>query len=109
LLNEVHHLIETFGTKLLLTGSSARKLRREGVNLLGGRARQYFMHPFTLNELGNEFDLLKALNRGLLPSIYNSDDPNHDLSSYIGLYLKEEIQAEALTRKIDAYSRFLQA
>jgi uncharacterized protein len=108
LLNEVQYLIESQGTKFLLTGSSARKLRRQGVNLLGGRARQYFMHPFSYCELGDKFDLLKALNLGLLPSIYNSDNPTHDLSSYVGLYLKEEIVAEALTRKIDAYSRFLQ-
>jgi len=108
LLNEVQFLIEEYGTTFLLTGSSARKLRRQGVNLLGGRARQYFMHPFVYQELGKRFDLLKALNNGLLPSIYDSDDPGHDLSSYIGLYLKEEIAAEALTRKIDAFSRFLQ-
>jgi uncharacterized protein len=108
LLNDVQYLIEEYGTKFLLTGSSARKLRRQGVNLLGGRARQYFMHPFSYSELKDDFDLLKALNRGLIPSIYDSDDPIHDLSSYIGLYLKEEIVAEALTRKIDAFSRFLQ-
>ncbi len=108
LLNEVQHLIETYGTRFLLTGSSARKLRQQGVNLLGGRARQYFMHPFSYSELGDNFDLMQALNNGLIPSIYESDDPNHDLSSYVGLYLKEEVAAEALTRKIDAFSRFLQ-
>ena len=108
LLNEVQFLMEEHGTRFLLTGSSARKLRRQGVNLLGGRARQYYMHPFSFSELGDKFDLLKAVNYGLIPSIYDSDDPNHDLYSYVGLYLKEEIVAEALTRKIDAFSRFLQ-
>lgn len=108
LLNEVQYLTEEFGTRFLLTGSSARKLRRQGVNLLGGRARQYRMRPFCFAELKDEFDLDRALNRGLIPSIYFSDAPQLDLASYVGLYLKEEIAAEALTRNIEAFSRFLQ-
>jgi predicted AAA+ superfamily ATPase len=74
LLNEVHRLIETRGLRFLLTGSSARKLRRGGVNLLGGRARTKYLHPLTYKELGNRFDLYRAVERGLLPSIYFSDD-----------------------------------
>jgi predicted AAA+ superfamily ATPase len=70
LLNEVHRIIETRGIRFLLTGSSARKLRRGGVNLLGGRARTKYLHPFTYKELGDKFDLARAMERGLLPSIY---------------------------------------
>lgn len=108
LLDEVHRLIEARGIHFLMTGSSARKLRRGGVNLLGGRARSRHLHPFIYMELKSRFDLLKALNRGLIPSIYFSDSPEEDLKSYAGDYLKEEIAAEALTRNIPAFSRFLQ-
>ena len=107
LLNEIHRLIEERGIRFLLTGSSARKLRRGGVNLLGGRARTKYMHPLTYRELGNEFDLLKAIDRGLLPSIYLSDDPRADLQAYAGSYLQQEIVAEGITRNIPAFSRFL--
>src|SRR5206468_2944663 len=75
LLDEVHRLIEQRGIRFVLTGSSARKLRRGGVNLLGGRAPSRTLHPFTYRELGGEFVLDRALDRGLLPSIYFSDDP----------------------------------
>ena len=107
LLNEVHLLIEERGVKFLLTGSSARKLRRGGVNLLGGRARTMYMHPLTSNELGERFDLTRALHRGLLPSIYLSDDPDADLAAYAGTYLHEEIASGNATRNIPAFSRFL--
>jgi predicted AAA+ superfamily ATPase len=107
LLNEVHRLIEERGIRFLLTGSSARKLRRGGVNLLGGRARTKYMHPLTYQELGNQFDLLKAIDRGLLPSIYLSDDPRADLQAYTGSYLQQEIVAEGVTRNVPAFSRFL--
>jgi len=107
LLNEVHLLIEERGVRFLLTGSSARKLRRGGVNLLGGRARTTYMHPLTVGELGEKFDLSRALYRGLLPSIYLSDDPDADLAAYAGTYLHEEIVAEGATRNIPAFSRFL--
>ena len=107
LLNEVHRLIEEKGVHFLLTGSSARKLRRKGVNLLGGRARIKHLHPFTYTELKDEFDLNKALNAGLIPSIYLSDDPDADLGAYNGMYLKEEILSEGLIRNIPAFSRFL--
>ncbi len=107
LLNEVHRLIETRRIKFLLTGSSARKLRRGGVNLLGGRARTKHLHPLTYKELGKDFDLSQALTRGTLPSIYFSDDPRADLQSYAGTYLEQEIVAEGATRNVPAFSRFL--
>ena len=107
LLNEVHRLIEERGIRFLLTGSSARKLRRGGVNLLGGRARTKYLHPLTYQELGNRFDLFRAIERGLLPSIYLSDDPRADLQAYTGSYLQQEIVAEGTTRNIPAFSRFL--
>lgn len=107
LLNDVQRLIELQDVHFLLTGSSARKLRRGGVNLLGGRARVKYLHPLTAMELGDRFDLNHALNRGLLPSIYFSDDPKADLTSYSGLYLQQEIMAEGATRNIPAFSRFL--
>lgn len=108
LLNEVQLLIEERQTRFLLTGSSARKLRRGGENLLGGRARHRHLHPLTYYELGESFDLLKALNQGLIPSIYFSDAPQEDLASYIGDYLQEEIAHEGLTRNVPAFSRFLE-
>ena len=107
LLNEVHRLIEQRGIRFLLTGSSARKLRRGGVNLLGGRARTRYLHPLCWRELGSQFELLRALRRGLLPSIYFSDDPRADLDAYTGTYLQQEIAAEGATRNAPAFSRFL--
>jgi len=107
LLNEVHRLIETRGVRFLLTGSSARKLRRGGVNLLGGRARTKYLHPLTYQELDDRFDLPRAVERGLLPSIYFSDDPRADLQAYTGSYLQQEIVAEGATRNVPAFSRFL--
>jgi predicted AAA+ superfamily ATPase len=106
LLNEVHYLIENVGVRFLLTGSSARKLRRGGVNLLGGRARSRRLHPFVYKEL-ESFDLKRALQFGLIPSIYLSDSPREDLVSYTGDYLLEEIAQEGLTRNIGAFGRFL--
>lgn len=108
LLDEVHYLIEERGLHFLLTGSSARKLRRGGVNLLGGRAWTRHLHPLTSRELGKNFDLVQAVNRGLLPSIYFSENFPEDLESYVGTYLREEIAAEGLTRNIPAFSRFLE-
>jgi predicted AAA+ superfamily ATPase len=107
LLNEVHRLIEGRGIRFLLTGSSARKLRRGGINLLGGRARVQYLHPLTSEELGDRFDLARAVERGLLPSIYFSDDPQADLAAYAGLYLQQEVMAEGATRNVPAFSRFL--
>lgn len=107
LLNEVHRLIETRGVRFLLTGSSARKLRRGGVNLLGGRARTKYLHPLTYRELGDRFDMGVTMERGLLPSIYFSDEPQEDLKAYAGVYLQQEIVAEGATRNAPAFSRFL--
>jgi predicted AAA+ superfamily ATPase len=107
LLNEVHRLIESRGVRFLLTGSSARKLRRGGINLLGGRARIQYLHPLTSRELGERFDLGRAMERGLLPAHYVSDDPRADLQAYIGLYLQQEVMAEGATRNVPAFSRFL--
>jgi predicted AAA+ superfamily ATPase len=108
LLDEVHRLIEQRQIRFVLTGSSARKLRRGGVNLLGGRAPSRTLHPFIHRELRDQFVLTKALDRGLVPSIYFSDRPHEDLRAYVGTYLKEEIAAEALTRNVPAFSRFLE-
>ena len=107
LLNEVQRLIEERGIRFLLTGSSARKLRRGGVNPLGGRARTRYLHPLTHRELGQRFELRRAIERGLLPSIYFSDDPRADLEAYAGSYLQQEIVAEGVARNIPAFSRFL--
>jgi predicted AAA+ superfamily ATPase len=103
----VHRLVEERGTRFLLTGSSARRLRRGGVNLLGGRARTRHLHPLTRRELGPGFDLARAISRGLLPSIYFSDDPGADLEAYAGTYLQQEIVAEGATRNAPAFARFL--
>lgn len=108
LLNEVHYLIEKKKVKFLLTGSSAKKLRRQGINLLGGRARSRILHPFTRYELGKDFNLDQALETGLIPSIYFSDSPWEDLGAYVGDYLKTEIAAEGATRNVPAFSRFLE-
>ena len=108
LLNEVHLLIEERGLRFVLTGSSARKLRRGGVNLLGGRARSHTLHPFVQRELGVRFDLCRALGTGLLPAVYLSDAPGEDLRAYAGAYLTQEVAAEGLTRNVPAFSRFLE-
>jgi predicted AAA+ superfamily ATPase len=107
LLNEVHRLIEQRGVRFLLTGSSARRLRGGGVNLLGGRARTKYLHPVTWPELGDHFDLTRAIGAGTLPSIYFSDDPAADLNAYTGTYLQQEVVAEGATRNVPAFSRFL--
>lgn len=107
LLDEVHRLIEDKKVKFLLTGSSARKLRREGANMLGGRAREALLFPLTWNEIDN-FDLVKYLNFGGLPIIYQSSQPSDDLKAYVRNYLAEEIKAEALVRNYDRFVRFLE-
>lgn len=108
LLNEVQIMIQEQGIRFLLTGSSARSLRRKGVNLLGGRARSRALHPFVRIELGERFDLDRTLEHGLLPPIYFSDSPTEDLAAYSGDYLKEEVAAGAIVRNIGAFSRFLE-
>lgn len=108
ILDEVQDLIETKKVHFLLTGSSARKLKRYGTNLLGGRARLVHLHPFVSAELGEHFDLLKIANYGLLPSVYFSDDPEADLDAYIGLYLQQEVANEGLARNLPSFARFME-
>lgn len=109
LLDEVHLLIEERQIRFLLTGSSARKLKRSGTNLLGGRARMRIMHPFNYFELKeSEFSLERVMFSGTLPPHFLSDDPEEDLDSYTNLYLTEEIAAEGLTRNLPGFARFLQ-
>jgi len=113
LLNEVHRLIEQKKNKnnlrFILTGSSARKLRAKGVNLLAGRALTRFMHPLTVQELGDDFSLETSLRFGHLPAIYSEPDPADYLASYIQSYLREEVQQEGLTRNLQVFARFLEA
>ncbi len=108
LLNEVHTLIEEDRVVFALCGSSARKLRRGHANLLGGRALRYTLFGFTSAELGDSFDLLRAMNYGTLPPHYLEENPIPLLRSYISDYLKEEIAAEALVRNLPSFSRFLE-
>lgn len=108
LLDEVHGLIEDRGFRFVLAASSPVKLRRGGVNLLGGRARTRRMFPFVSAEVPG-WDLQRAINVGGIPSIYFSDEPMEDLRAYCGNYLRLEIQAEGLVRGIEPFSRFLAA
>ena len=107
LLDEIHWLIENMGLRFILCGSSARKLKRGHANLLGGRAVRYELYPLVYSEF-SDFSLFKALNSGLLPRHYDAAKPARLIQSYVGDYLKEEIMAEALTRNIPAFSRFLE-
>jgi predicted AAA+ superfamily ATPase len=108
LLDEVHRLIESKKYRFILTGSSARKLRRSGANLLAGRAIRYTMHPLVLQELQFDFNLSFSLEYGLLPTVYSHEDPRGYLSTYVDTYLREEVMQEGLTRNISAFSRFLE-
>jgi len=107
LLDEVHNLIESHGFRFILTGSSARKLKRSGANLLGGRAWTRHLFPLVSHEIP-DFDLLRAINFGTLPHVYQSQFPSEELNAYCGTYLREEIQAEGAVRRIENFSRFLQ-
>jgi predicted AAA+ superfamily ATPase len=106
LLNEIHWLIENTDVSFLMTGSSARKLRRRHANLLGGRAWRYTMAPLTYAETEG-FDLEHIVVSGLLPPHFLSSDPVQDLRSYVADYLKEEIAAEAVIQNIPAFAEFL--
>lgn len=108
ILNEVHRLIEKSKIQFVLTGSSARKLNKQGVNLLAGRALTHSLFPLTANEMGDEFNLKKALRFGLLPMSTTSENPKKYLDSYVKTYLKEEIELEGLTRNIGSFARFLE-
>ena len=107
LLDEVHWLIENRGLRFILSGSSARKLRRSGANLLGGRALRCTLFPLVSAEIP-DFDLNRALNNGLLPRHYLVADPTKRIQAYIGDYLQQEIVEEAVVRQLDAFTRFLQ-
>ncbi len=108
ILNEVHRLIEERKLRFILTGSSARKLKAQGVNLLAGRALTYHMHPLTCTELGKEFDLGKSLEFGHLPMAVTSTEAKKYLSSYVATYLREEVLQEGLTRNVALFTRFLE-
>lgn len=108
LLDEVHRLIENKGLRFVLSGSSARKLRRGGANLLAGRARTVRMFPLVSKELGKTFDPEKILQFGALPSAITKDDPKEFLNSYVESYLEQEIKAEAIVKDIGNFARFLE-
>jgi len=111
LLNEVHRLIENKHYKFILTGSSARSLKKKGVNLLGGRALSFKMFPLTAVELKDDFQLKNSLKFGHLPYVFSKDNDlaiQDYLESYTQTYLREEVMQEGLTRNISAFSRFLE-
>ena len=108
LLDEVHHLIETRRLRFVLSGSSARKLRRGGVNLLAGRAVTATMLPLVSAELDFKAEPSQLLHYGSLPMAVDAEDPRPYLRSYAETYLVQEVQAEALTRNVGAFSRFLE-
>lgn len=113
LLNEVHNCIETMKNKIfILSGSSARKLKREGANMLGGRALTYNLYPLTHQELAKNFDLARTLELGSLPAIYLDQEAEslyakESLRSYVRTYIEEEIKAEAQLRNLGSFLRFL--
>ena len=107
LLNEVHRHIEDRRLNFALLGSSARKLKAAGVNLLAGRALHKTMHPLTPAELGDDFDLDTALDTGTIPLVWSADARRAVLESYVRLYLREEIRAEGLVRNLPGFARFL--
>ena len=108
LLNEVHRLIESHNYNFIMTGSSSRKLRKGGSNLLAGRALKYNMFPMTAAELGTDFNLEQALRNGMLPSLYDKNKnelpATKYLESYVEVYLQEEILQEGLSRNLAAFS-----
>jgi predicted AAA+ superfamily ATPase len=110
MLSAIHSVIENNrNIRFILTGSSARKLKRSDTDLMAGRVLLKNMHPFLLSELGKEADFNKALQFGLLPIIYMSSDPSSALDTYVSLYIREEVQYEGLVRNIGNFSRFLES
>lgn len=110
LLSAVHLLMEErIRQRFVLTGSSARKLKRTGVDLLAGRAVLHTMHPFVAAELGERFSLAQALDLGMLPLVLGAPSPSVRLKSYAALYLKDEVKAEGLVRNLGSFARFLEA
>lgn len=108
LLDEIHWLIVNHKIRFVLSGSSPRKIIRTGANLLGGRALRYELYPLIQSEIP-EFDLLKALNNGLLPRHYLAENPKKLIEAYVGNYLRDEIVSEAKIRNINAFTQFLEA
>lgn len=109
LLNEVHRLIESKKISFILTGSSARTLRKKSTNMLGGRALTYHMYPLTCQELGDSFNLQESVHYGHLPAIFSGIKPESYLKSYVQTYIKEEVQQEGLTRNLGGFARFLES
>jgi len=109
IMDEIHWLIENSGAYFILCGSSARKMRRSGVNLLGGRAYGYKFFPLVYPEFKEDFDLLKIFNNGLIPSHYSLSSPKKILQAYIRDYLSLEVKAESLVRNLVGFNRFLDA
>ncbi|MCK5805471.1 MAG: ATP-binding protein [Lentisphaeria bacterium] len=110
LLDEVHQwMSQDPSTRFILTGSSARKLKQQGVDLLAGRAAVLTMHPFMGFELQEEFSLTAALQWGMLPVVWRAEDREAALGAYLGVYLREEVQQEGLVRSVGSFSRFLEA
>jgi predicted AAA+ superfamily ATPase len=107
LLNEVHRFIEERGLRFALLGSSARKLKAAGTNLLAGRALRKQMFPLTPQELGADFDLESVLRFGSLPLVWQADDRRATLLAYVQTYLREEIRAESIVRNLPGFARFL--
>ncbi len=109
-LDVVHQILESsHPRRFVMTGSSSRKLKRSGVDLLGGRAERLLLHPFMAAELGSDFQMERALEFGLVPLIWSSPSPKSQLAAYADLYMREEIQQEGLVRNIASFSRFLEA
>ena len=108
LTHDLRRVYQQGGWRFVLTGSSARKLRRSGVDLMAGRAVVRTMHPFMAAELRDAFDLQAALQRGMLPLVLGSDDPIDTLQSYLAVYVREEVQMEGLVRDLDRFSRVLE-
>jgi len=110
LLSVIHHLIEAYPDRqFIMTGSSSRKLKRTGADLLGGRALLQTCHPFMASELGDEFDFMDALRFGTVPLVLDAQDRETQIKAYVTLYLREEVQAEGLVRNIGSFARFLEA
>ncbi|MDR2971212.1 MAG: AAA family ATPase, partial [Bacteroidales bacterium] len=107
LLDEVHWLIHNRRLRFLLCGSSARKLKRCGANLLGGRAIREVLYPLVSAEIPS-FDVIKAVNHGLLPQHYLSSNPRKKIQAYVGNYLQQEIREEAQLRNLRIFARFLE-
>ena len=108
ILEVVHKIMEEQKIQFILTGSGARKLKKAGADLLGGRASYCKMHPFTASELSDSFSLDKALQTGLIPVVERSEEPGKTLSAYVDIYLREEIMAEGLVRNLGSFARFLE-